>query len=100
MLARVTAFKFRADARDAAIETMEKLKPQIMALPGLTHFINVVDAEGNGYVMSLVEDEAQNEASTEQVSKLWAQFADYLEAKPEPRTFEVVADWETAGAHA
>ncbi|WGH78223.1 hypothetical protein [Jannaschia ovalis] len=100
MIARITTFKFKKDKRAAAIKTMEKLKPQIMGLPGMAHFINAIDEEGHGYVVSLVKDRKTSEQSREKVSELWSQFAEYLEGKPEPRTYDVVADWQTAAAHA
>jgi len=93
MYARVTAFKMKPGSRDAATAKLNELKDQILGLPGMQKFYNVMNEDGNGYVIALVTDQATSEANAEKVASIWANFAEFLEAKPEPKGFDVVLDW-------
>ncbi|MEM8632050.1 MAG: hypothetical protein AAGF74_12500 [Pseudomonadota bacterium] len=93
MFARVTQFKMKAGTRDAATALMHELKPRIMGLDGMHQFINVMNDDGSGYVVSIVKDEATSDANSPQVMALWQEFADMLEGVPTPAGFEVVAAW-------
>ena len=90
MFARITKYRMRAESIDAATELLEELKPQILAMPGLKHFINVIDDDGNGYVVSVVENKALSDANQPKVQELWARFADYLLEPPSPAGFRVL----------
>ena len=94
MYARVTSYKMKADSTDAAVALLEDLKSDIMALPGLQHFINVMNDDGSGYVISVVESQAVSDANQEKVMAIWSNFADHLEAIPQPQGFDVIADWK------
>ncbi|MEM7641486.1 MAG: hypothetical protein AAF366_03055 [Pseudomonadota bacterium] len=98
MFARVTPFKMKKESRDAMIQLMHELKSDIMALPGIQHFINVIDDEGRGYVISMVESREVSDANADKVRALWAKFADHLESQPLPEGYEVVADWDKVTA--
>jgi len=93
MYARITPYKMKAGTRDTATALLQSLKDQIMALEGMRHFINVMNDDGAGYVISLVESQAASEANVERVKAIWANFADHLEAMPVPQGYEVIADW-------
>ena len=93
MYARITPYKMKEGARDDATKLMNQLKDQIMALPGIQHFVNVANEDGAGYVVALVDSKATVDASTEQVNAMWSRFADFLERMPEPEGYEVMADW-------
>jgi hypothetical protein len=95
MFARVTKFKMKAGSIDAAVARMEELKPQIMALDGLHQFMNVMQADGAGYVISVVETEEKSNANASQVAALWGQMAEFLEGPPEPVGHTVMANWTT-----
>jgi hypothetical protein len=98
MFARVTPYQLKSGARDAAIATMEEMKADIMALPGLKHFINVLGEDGSGYVISLVESQEISDANAEQVRALWGRMGPHLAEMPTPQGGEVVADWAAAEA--
>ncbi len=93
MFARVTQFKMKPGSRDAATALMNALKGQIMGLPGMIHFINVMNEDGSGYVISVVESEETSNANMEKVQALWANFAEHLEGPPSPQGFDVIANW-------
>jgi len=93
MFARVTKYKMKTSSIDAAKAQVEQMKDQIMALPGLQQFINVIDDEGNGYVISIVTDKATSDANADKVKALWGQLADHLEAMPVPEGFDVNNNW-------
>ncbi|MDJ0860450.1 MAG: hypothetical protein QNJ03_15285 [Dinoroseobacter sp.] len=93
MFARVTPFKMKASSTQDAIDLIEKMKPQIMALGGMVQFTTVMNEDGSGYVVSVIESEAQSEANQPHVAKIWGAFADHLEAMPVPQGFPVVAHW-------
>ena len=93
MFARVTQFKMKPGSRDAATALMNALKGQIMGLPGMIHFINVMNEDGSGYVISVVESEETSNANAEKVQALWANFAEHLEGPPSPQGFDVIANW-------
>jgi len=92
MYARVTKYKMKKDKIDAAAAMLETLKPQIMGMPGILNFINVIDDDGNGYVVSVVESEDISNANQGTVAKLWANFGDMLAAPPVPGGYNVLAN--------
>lgn len=94
MFARVTQYKMKADSIDAATKMMHSLKDQIMALDGIHQFINLMQPDGSGYVISVVDSEATSDKNAEKVSALWANFGPFLEAMPTPAGFDVLVDWK------
>ncbi|WP_298836205.1 hypothetical protein [uncultured Roseobacter sp.] len=93
MFARVTHYKMKAASVAPATALLEQMKPQIMALPGLIRFINTMNSDGSGCVISIVESREASDANAENVAKLWSAFADHLESAPSAEGFEVIADW-------
>lgn len=93
MYVRVTHYKVKPESIEAGKQLIEDLKPQIMALEGMKTFVNAINEDGEGCVMSLVESRTVSEASAAKVSALWAEFADHLERPPKPEGFEVFAHW-------
>lgn len=93
MFARITPYKMKPGTREAATKLMETLRGQILGLQGMKHFINVMNEDGKGYVISIVESEEASNANMEKVKALWANFADHLEAMPTPEGYDVIADW-------
>lgn len=90
MFARVTKYRMKPESIGEATALLYELKPKIMALPGLMNFINVMNDDGNGYIVSVVESEELANASQEQVAALWAMFGDYLAEPPSPNGFNVL----------
>ena len=90
MYARVTKYRMKPETMNDSIALLQELKPQIMALPGMIQFINVANDDGNGYVISLVESREISDANQDRVAQIWARFADYLAAPPEPAGYDVL----------
>ena len=86
MFARVTKYKMKAGAMDAATAMNEQLKPQIMGLPGMVQFINV----GND---DIVESQEISDANADKVKALWGHMADFLEEMPAPEGYDVKFNW-------
>lgn len=82
MFARVTKYQMKPGSIDEAMSVLEGLKPQIMGMPGMIEFLNVIDDDGNGYVISVVESQEISDANQPTVAALWAKFADYLTGPP------------------
>ncbi len=94
MYARVTPFKMKADAVGDATELVKKLKDQIMGLPGMQQFIDVVQEDGSGYIIAVVESREVSEANQEWVMGIWANFKDHLEQMPTPAGCDVIVNWK------
>ncbi|MDU8913389.1 hypothetical protein [Aestuariicoccus sp. MJ-SS9] len=93
MFARVTKYKMKPGSRDAATALLNQLKEKIMAMNGMHNFVNVMNEDGSGYVISVVESQETSDANAEKVAALWGQFADYLESPPTPEGYDVIANW-------
>ncbi|SDJ29026.1 hypothetical protein [Aliiruegeria lutimaris] len=93
MFARVTNYKMKPGSRAAATEIMNSLKADILALPGMTRFINVMNDDGNGYVIALSTEEAMDSDTANKVNQLWGAFSEHLEGPPDRASFHVIADW-------
>ena len=93
MFARITQYQMKPDSKQAATELMHSLKDQIMGMPGIQNFVNVMNEDGSGYVIAVVESEASSDANNEKVAALWRQFSDHLLATPKPVGYDVVANW-------
>ncbi|NNE22948.1 MAG: hypothetical protein HKN11_10090 [Rhizobiales bacterium] len=90
MFARVTNYRMKPGSIDTAMAMLDDLKPQIMALPGLKQFINMMNDDGTGCVVSVVESEEQSNANQAAVQALWAQFADHLAEPPTMTGFNII----------
>lgn len=93
MYARVTPFKMKAEAVEAAKSKLEEMKSRILDLPGMQHFTCAMNDDGSGYIIALVSDKATSEANTDKVKALWGELADHLEEMPRPQGYDVTADW-------
>ena len=60
---RVTHYKMKPDAMEAATAKLHDIKAQIMALPGMHQFTNSANADGTGCIVSLVESREISEAN-------------------------------------
>ena len=95
MFARITRYRMKPESVDAAMAMLEQLKPQIMALPGLLNFINVMNADGSGVVISVIESEEISDANQDKVAALWGQFGDHLVGPPEAEGYNVLMNEAT-----
>ena len=90
---RVTHYKMKPDAIEEATAKLHEMKSQIMALPGMHQFINSINADGTGCIVSMVESREISEANEPAVQSIWAHYSDYLLAVPEAAGFDVIVDW-------
>lgn len=93
MYARVTHYRMKPESVESGTALLHEMKDRIMALPGLIHFINSVNADGSGCVISIVESKETSDANAEAVQAIWAAFADHLAGAPEMNGFDVIANW-------
>jgi hypothetical protein len=93
MFSRVTPYQLKPGAREAAIATMNEMKADIMALPGMQKFINVIGENGHGYVISIVESKEMSDSNSDKVMALWSRMGAHLAAMPKPDGGDVVAHW-------
>jgi hypothetical protein len=93
MFARVTPYKMKPGTRDAATERLHSMKDMIMGMPGMKQFINVMNDDGTGYVIAVVESEAASNANAETVKAAWGRMAEFLEEMPTPQGYDVVVAW-------
>ena len=91
MYARVSTFKMKPNRITDAETKLNELLPQIMAMPGLKSFTNVIDDEGNGVVVSVSESEEVSNANQGQVAQIWAAFSDFLSEPPSVTGYRVIA---------
>jgi hypothetical protein len=91
MFARISTYKMKPESIAAAEAKVQELLPTILGMDGMVTFTNVIDAEGNGIVVSIVESEAQSDMNAEQVAKIWSEFSGYLLGSPEVRGYRVIA---------
>jgi hypothetical protein len=80
-------------ARETAVARMNELKDAIMAMPGMLHFINVMNHDGTGYVVALIESKEISDANQGRTMEMWGRFSDLLEATPDPQGYDVMANW-------
>jgi len=90
MFARISRYRMKPESVDAAMALLNELKPQIMSLPGMLNFINVMNEDGSGYVVSVVESEEISNANQDKVQAIWARFADHLAEPPVIEGFNVL----------
>ena len=64
-----------------------------MEMPGIHNFIDVLNDDGSGYVISVVESEATSNANATKVAELWGAFSDHKEATPKAEAYDVIANW-------
>lgn len=93
MYAKVTRYRTKPGMAPASLELMERMKDQIMSLPGLERFLNIMDEDGAGYVIGIWTDEKAAYANAGREAEMWAAYADYLDPIEATKGHEVRADW-------
>ena len=76
MFARITQFKMKPGMRNAAEAKMNELKDQIMGMDGMHSFTNVMNEDGTGFVVAVVQSEEKSNANAPKVAELWGNFAE------------------------
>jgi hypothetical protein len=93
MQTRITRFKMRADAVEAARALMESLRAEIMDQPGVGRVVITMNPDGAGYVIALIDEAGSSAEAVDRVRGIWHRFHDHLEATVDPEIYEVIADW-------
>jgi len=94
MFARVTTYKMKPESIETATAILHQMKAQIMALPGMKQFINTINADGSGCVISIVESKEISDANEAATQAIWSHYKDHLTAVPEATGYEVIVDWK------
>lgn len=93
MFARITRYKRKPGTRQEASELLDTMRDEIMALPGMIQFTNMMHSDGMGYLVAIVESEAKSNAHAAKAAAIWARFAQYMETFPVADGYDVVANW-------
>jgi hypothetical protein len=93
MYARITKYKMKPGTKDAAIKIIEGLKDQVLALEGQQSFLNVMNADGHGYVISTTVNAETAPETGAKIAQLWGAFSDVMEDVQPPESFEVITNW-------
>jgi quinol monooxygenase YgiN len=93
MFARITRFQRKPGTREDATALLNQLHDEIMGLPGMIQFTNVMHADGSGYLLSVMESEALANTHSAKAAAIWAQFAQFMVTIPESEGYDVVVHW-------
>jgi len=93
MQARITRFKMKPDNSAEARALLESLKGEITGQPGLRHCLIVMNPDGSGHVIAMIDEAGGSAEAVDRVRALWRKFHDHLETIPDPEIFDVIADW-------
>jgi hypothetical protein len=93
MQTRITRFKMKPEAVAAAKALMADLRGEIMNQPGVQRVVVVMNPDGAGYVIAVIDDEGSSPAAVDGVRAIWRRFHDHLETGVDPEIYEVMADW-------
>ncbi len=91
MFARVSTYRMKSESIADAENKLNEMMPQIMSLPGLITFTNVINEDGEGVVVSVLESQEISDANQEQVAQIWAAFGEYLAEPPVINGYRVMA---------
>ena len=91
MYARITTFRTIPEKYEEAKALAEKLKPEIMAIPGIKFWFDAGNEDGNGVVIAIYESEESAKAALPAAREIFAKFGEYLESEPQPQGFQVFA---------
>jgi hypothetical protein len=83
----------RQEGAAEARALMEGLKEEIIGQPGMRHCLIVMNADGSGHVIALIDEAGSSPEAVDRVRALWHKFHDHLETMPDPEIYELIADW-------
>lgn len=90
MYARITTYHCKTETMDDAIALVEKLKPEMMEIPGLKHLFSTGNEDGNCALIGIYENREAAEAAMDTVRALFARFAEYIDSELQPHGYEVL----------
>jgi hypothetical protein len=83
----------KKDKINAATALVEKLKSDIMALPGMIQFTNAMNPEGTGCIVSMIDSEKTAACNADATKAIWDNFCDHLTAPPKAEGFVSHQHW-------
>ncbi len=89
MYTRVTTFQCKPDRLEEATALAERLKPEIMAIPGMKYWLNAGTDDGECISVAVYESREAADAAADTASALFSKFAEYLEGPPQPLGYKV-----------
>ena len=92
MFARVTKFKCKPDSLADAKAHLNAVRDRILGLAGLHQFLNVVDADGHGYTISVWDSEASATANAGHVAEIWSGLAPHMDGPLQPGSYNVAVN--------
>ena len=90
MYTRVTNFQCKPDKLEEATALAESLKPEIMAIPGITYYMSAGNDDGDCISVAVYESRDAADAAADTASALFARFDEYLEGPPQPQSYRVL----------
>ncbi len=93
MYARITTYHCKTEKLDEAIALGEKLKPEMMEIPGLKQMFMTGNKDGNCALIGIYDSRESAEAAKDTVRALFARFAEYIDSEPQPLGYEVLIHW-------
>ncbi len=89
MYVRFSTFQINAGRIDEYRSEVEKLKPQVMELPGIKYWFSAADDNGSCASIAVYEDEEAAIASSSGAGAAFGQLADFMETEPDPQGLPV-----------
>ena len=90
MYARITTFHLIPDKMNDATALAEDMKAEIMSIPGLKHWFDTGNEDGNCAVIAIYESRDAAEAATPTAKEMFSRFAEYMDSEPQPQGYEVL----------
>ena len=97
MFARINRYRRKRGTREDATARLAEMEQEIMALPGMVQVLNVMHKDGTGYLITVIESEAQSAGHAAKAAAIWARFAPFLESLPEGEGYDVTNFWTRPG---
>ena len=92
MHARITRYELKPDKLAEAQAVIEKIRPQIMCIPGLQEYLSFRSYDGIKHtVITIYESKAHAEAAIPRALQLWVKLTDFMASTPESGGYEVSA---------
>ena len=75
---------------DDAIALVEKMKPEIMGIPGLKHWFSTGNEDGNCALIGIYESREAAEAAKDAVREFFGRFAEYIDSELQTLGYEIL----------
>jgi len=90
MYARITTYRITPDKLEETLTLAEKIKPEIMSIPGIKYWFNIGNSDGNCAVIAIYNNEAAAEAAQQTAKELFGRFAEYIESDLQAQGYQVL----------